>query len=830
MNNTNFVIMAFDFTQFNLPVAEVVHKVRDGLTNNNTLILKAPTGAGKSTLLPLTLLEEDWLKEKKIIMLEPRRLAAKTVAMRMADMLGEKAGETVGYRIRFEQKISKNTRLEVVTEGILTRLIHEDNTLEDVGLIIFDEFHERSIHADLAMAFSKEVQSVLREDLRIMVMSATINMPELAQRLNAVEVESEGRMFPVEINYEGDTDWKMLPEMVNQSVKKAVKANDGDVLVFLPGQGEIKKCEELLKRSLSDFKITPLYGQLPPSKQFAAIMPDREGKRKVILATNIAETSLTVEGIKIVIDSGFERVAKFNPKSGLSKLETVMISKESADQRKGRAGRLSEGVCYRLWSKVTHARMKEQGTPEIEQADLSSLVLDIAQWGINDANQLFWVTPPPFGNLQKAKKLLVELGAIENGKITNHGKELHKLPTHPRIAQMLIQAEEMDKLALATDIAPLLEEKDPLPPHSGIDVNLRIEALRRYRREKAGGKQLGRIEKLADQYRRMFDIEPENGPVNDFDTGLLIANAYPERIASSRPGNNAQFQMANGKLAAAGHQDDLAHEQWLAVAHVAERDHSGKIFMASPINPQDLASKVVTKEVVEWDTDDGGLIAQEELRIGSIVLKSTPIQHPDPERMIEAITDAIEQKGRQLLDWNKDVLQLLNRVNSVRKWNPGLKFPEYTTEALLATCKEWIIPYLGSVKKPRDLQKIDLQEILFYSLTADQQKELDKLTPAKVKLPNGTFAKLEYQENTSEPVLAVPLQRCFGMLETPKVNGGKSSVLMHLLSPGFKVVQITNDLKSFWENAYFDVRKELRIRYKKHKWPEDPLAFFENKS
>ena len=816
--------MAFNYNQFNLPVAEVIPQIKEGLANNTTLIIKAPTGAGKSTLLPIALLEEEWLKGKKIIMLEPRRLAAKTVAMRMADMLGEKAGETVGYRIRFEQKISKQTRLEVVTEGILTRLIQEDNTLEDVGLIIFDEFHERSIHADLAMAFSKEVQGVLREDLRIIVMSATINMPELASRLDAVEVESKGRMFPVDVHYVGDADWDLLPELVHKTVKDAVKKHPGDTLVFLPGQREITQTLEKLERSLPDFKVVPLYGQLPPAKQFSAIMPDKGGKRKIVLATNIAETSLTIEGIKIVVDSGFERVSKFNPKSGLSRLETAMISKESADQRKGRAGRLSEGVCYRLWSKATHSRIKEQGTPEIEQADLSSLVLDLAKWGIVNANELFWVTPPPNANLKKARQLLHDLGALENSKITNHGKELHKLPTHPRIAQMLVHAKQLDKLALATDIAPLLEEKDPLPPHSGIDINLRIEALRRYRKDQHGAKQFGRIEKLAEQYRRMFNIKADNGLVNDFETGLLIANAYPERIASSRPGNNAQFQMANGKLAAAGHRDDLAHEQWLAVAHVSERDHSGKIFMASPINPQDLADKVVTREVVKWDTDDGGIIANTELRIGSIILKSTRIQHPDPEKLVEAISDAITDKGLQLLDWNEKVLQLLNRVQSLKKWNPSQTWPNFSIETLLATNKEWITPYLSGIKKPNELKKIDLKQILFYSLTPENQADLEKLAPQKVKLPlTGTFVKLQYQENNSAPVLSMPLQRCFGMLETPKVNGGKMNVLMHLLSPGYKIVQITNDLESFWKSAYFEVRKELRSKYKRHNWPEDPL-------
>lgn len=811
-----------DYNLFNLPVAEVVPEVKSTFTTHNTIVLKAPTGAGKSTLLPITLLNEAWLKGKKIIMLEPRRLAAKTVAIRMAEMLNEPVGKTIGYKIRFEQKVSSNTRLEVVTEGILTRIIHEDNALDDIGLIIFDEFHERSIHADLALAFSKEIQSVLRDDLRILIMSATIEMQNLAERLNAQQIESKGRMYPVEVFYEGDTDWQLLPEMIHQTVQKAIANNEGDILVFLPGQGEIKKCGERLKKYYPELKIAPLYGQLSANRQFAAIMPDKDGKRKIILSTNIAETSLTVEGVRIVIDSGFERIAKFNAKSGLSKLETVQISRESADQRKGRAGRLSEGVCYRLWSKVTHSRMNQQSTPEIEQADLTSLVLDLAKWGVKDANELFWVTPPPKGNLKRAKNILEELGAIEQGKITDHGSELHQIPSHPRIAQMLLQAQEIEQLPLATDIAPLLEEKDPLPPGSGIDINLRIEALRRYRLSGKGSKQFSRLEKLAQQYRKMFGIEPENGMINDHDTGLLIASAYPERIASSRPGNNAQFQMANGKLAAAGHKDDLAHEQWLAVAHVTDRDHSGKIFMASPINPQDLASRVVTKEIVKWDVEDGGIIAQEELRIGSIVLKSTPIQHPDPSKKTQAIVSAIEEKGQQLLDWNSDVLQLLNRIHFLKKREDD-NWPDYSMQQLLENNGTWLVPYLTNVKKAQDLKKINLKEVLFYGLTAEQQDKIKSLAPSKVKLPNGTFAKLNYQDNGTEPVLAVPLQRCFGMLETPKVYGGKVNVLMHLLSPGFKVVQITNDLKSFWENTYFQVRKELRIRYKKHSWPEDPL-------
>jgi ATP-dependent helicase HrpB len=454
--------LAFNYIDIDLPVKEAIPAIQNVLQKSTTLILKAPTGAGKSTLVPLALLEEEWLKGQKIILLEPRRLAAKTIANRMAELLNESVGETVGYRIRFETKISNKTRLEVVTEGILTRMIQEDNALAGVGLVIFDEFHERSIHADVAMALSRESQQILRPDLRILVMSATIDMPNLAVMLQAEVVESKGRQFPVDIQYIGDSDMRLLPELVAVAVKNAVQKYEGDVLVFLPGQGEIKKCAGILKSSLKGFLIHTLFGQMPTYQQTAAILPDKNGKRKVVIATNIAETSLTIEGIKIVVDAGFERIAKFNPRSGLSKLETVQISKESADQRAGRAGRLSPGVCIRMWTKATHDRLEEQGVPEIEQADLTNLVLDMAQWGIVDANQLIWLTPPPKGHLMQASKLLHDLEALENNRITTHGKQLNRLPTHPRIAHMLLKAKDAGFLALATDIAPNFGRKRPI--------------------------------------------------------------------------------------------------------------------------------------------------------------------------------------------------------------------------------------------------------------------------------------------------------------------------------------------------------------------------------
>lgn len=814
--------MSFNYQSIDLPVVEVIPEIQDKLKTDATLIVKAPPGAGKSTLVPLTLMKEVWLKGQKILMLEPRRLAAKTIATRMADLLGEQIGESVGFRIRFENRVGPNTQIEVVTEGILTRMIQQDNGLEGVGLVIFDEFHERSIHADVAMALCREAQQILRPDLRIMVMSATLDMPELSAMLNASVVISEGRQYPVEINYAGESDMRLLPELAARVVKSALQKHEGDILVFLPGQGEIRKCEEFLRSSTKGVMIHPLYGQLPPNKQFAAIMPNREGKRKIVLATSIAETSLTIEGVKVVVDSGFGRTSRFDPNSGLSRLETVQVSKDSADQRAGRAGRLSAGVCYRMWTLATQSRLKEHGTPEIEQADLSSLVLDMAQWGIVDPQQLSWLTPPPKGHVAQASELLHELEALENNRITGHGKQLHRLPTHPRIAHMLIRAKEEGQLELAADIAAIVEERDPLPKEAGIDINLRIDALRRYRKENVGGRKLARIEKIANQYRRIFKIEADNNPHSDFETGLLIAYAYPERIACARPGNNAQFQMANGRFASAGHRDDLAHEPWLAIAHVNDRDGSGKIFMAAPLNPTDLQPLVKTQEVITWDTRKGGLIATLDMRIGSIILKSTLLPDPDDSQLIKAITDAVQKEGSVLLNWSEEVEQWQNRVLSLRKWNPQEGWPDVSMETLLLTNAEWLSPYLSNIKKPEALKKINLKEILQYSLTQELQKKLNDLAPTKIDVPSGSTIKLNYQASGSDPILAARLQECFGLEETPTVNKGKKNVLMHLLSPGYKVVQITDDLKSFWANAYFDVRKDLKGQYKRHFWPEDP--------
>ncbi|WP_346859369.1 ATP-dependent helicase HrpB [uncultured Draconibacterium sp.] len=815
--------MSFNPYKTDLPIVEVIDEVKNHLSKNNTLVVSASTGAGKSTLLPLALLDEDWLKGQKIIMLEPRRLAARTIAMRLAELLGEKVGERVGYRIRFENCIGKTTQLEVVTEGILTRMLQTDNALEGIGLVIFDEFHERSLFADVALALSREAQQVLRPDLRLLIMSATLNMPQLTQLLNAPFVVSEGRQYPVEIFYEGENDLQLLPELTSRVVNKAVKEQKGDILVFLPGEAEIKACEKILRNTQNGISIHPLYGQLSPQKQYAAIMPHREGRRKIILATSIAETSLTIEGISVVVDTGFARTMKFNPNTGLSRLETIDITLDSADQRAGRAGRLGPGVCYRMWTKATQHRLEKHRTPEIEEADLASLALEMAKWGVDDINSLTWLTPPPKGHVEQAKELLQQIEALEDGKITEHGKAIHKLPCHPRLAHMLLLADEEDLTALACDVAALLDERDPLGKESGIDINLRIEALRRFRKGTLKNKRLKRIAKTAEQYRRMLNVEEDNSAVDCFETGLLLAFAYPERIAHATPGNNAQFKLANGNIAAAGHQDDLAHEPWLAIASLNARDGVGRIFLASPINPKDLAPMVKSVESIYWDTKRGGFTAQTELRIGNIVLQSKPLTNFDESQKIKAISDALKKEGAWLLDFNKEVEQWQNRVNSLRIWDKENKWPNVSTDHLLATNAEWLSPYLSTIRKPEDLKKIDLKTVLQHHLNYELQNKLDKLAPERMEVPSGSNIKLNYQANGEPPVLAVRLQEVFGLLETPTVNRGNVKVLVHLLSPGFKAVQITGDLNSFWTNAYFDVKKEMKARYPKHHWPDNPL-------
>lgn len=818
------MLQDFNPFSFDLPVAEIIPQVKNHFSNANSLIIQAPPGAGKSTLLPLVLLNEPWLAGKKILMLEPRRLATKTIAQRMASMTGTELGDLIGYRIRFESAISKNTRLEVITEGILTRMLHSDNALENVGLIIFDEFHERNLHAEVALALSREVQQVLRPDLRILLMSATIDSAVLSELLGAKVIESKGRQYPVEVNYLYEADEYAIGEDTARQIIPLTKKHEGDFLVFLPGQGEIKKAEEILRRALPEDIIVPLFGQLSPSEQNRAILPHPSGRRKIVLSTDIAETSLTIEGVKVVVDSGFAKSSKFDPRSGLSRLVLHRISKDSADQRSGRAGRLTAGHSYRLWSKATQAQLTEYRTPELMEADLTGLVLDMKAWGKQEIRSMTWLTPPPAGTLALAEKTLETIDAIVDGQLTIHGKEIHQLPCHPRIAHMLIFAKKHNQLGLGTDIAAILEERDPLPADSGVDLNLRIEVLRRFRDRGASIARIKKIDKVASSYRRMFDIQPENTPVDPWQTGLLLAYAYPERIAAARPGNNAQFQLANGRIAQIGHRDDLAHESWLAVAHLDAREGMGKIWMAAPLNPKDLAPLLKMKEVIKWDRKKGGLLAHTEIRIGAIILGTRPLQKVVQADAKTAILEAIVEDGDLLLDFNEDVIQLIHRVQSLKKWNPDQNWPEWTVAILCETSENWLEPYLQNIQKNEDLKKLNLVQILENSLEFDQQKFLNQLVPKHLQVPSGSQIQIEYKPDGETPLLSVRLQELFGLLETPRVNGGKIPVLIELLSPGYKSVQLTQDLKSFWQNGYFEVRKELKRRYPKHEWPDDPIG------
>lgn len=814
----------FNPFSFDLPVSEIVPEVKKQLAATHSLIIQAPPGAGKSTLLPLALLNEPWLEEKKIIMLEPRRLATKSIAQRMANMIEEDLGKTVGYRIRFESAISSETRLEVITEGILTRMMHQDNALEEVGLVIFDEFHERNLFSEVALALCREVQQVLRPDLRILLMSATIDAEQLSQLLGAKVIQSQGRQYPVAVQYLNEVDEFSIGEDTARQLIPLAKKHEGDFLVFLPGQGEIKSAEEILRRALPEDIIVPLYGQLSPSEQNRAILPHPSGKRKIVLSTDIAETSLTIEGVRVVVDSGFAKSNRFDPRSGLSRLVLHRISKDSADQRSGRAGRLTAGHSYRLWSKATQAQLADYRTPELLEADLTSLVLDMKAWGKDDIRSMTWLTPPPPGTLALSEKVLEAIDAVVEGKLTPHGKEIHELPVHPRIAHMLIYAKKMNQLALATDIAAILEERDPLPPESGVDLNLRIDALRKFRERGLSTPKIKKIEKVAAQYRRLFNIQAENKPADPWASGLLLAYAYPERIAAARPGNNAQFQLSNGKIAQIGHRDDLAHESWLAVAHVDAREGMGKIWLAAPLNPKDLAPMLKTKEVLEWDRKKGGLIAHSEIRIGAIILGTRPLQKFDKSLANQAILEAIQEEGQFLLDWNEEVMQLIFRIQSLKKWNPEQNWPEWSIAHLCFSSSEWLEPYLENISKNEDLKKLNLSQILLHHLSFEQQQHLEALAPEKISVPSGSQIKLEYQEDGATPLLSVRLQELFGLLDTPKVNQGKVPVLIEMLSPGYKPVQLTQDLKSFWANGYFEVKKELKRRYPKHEWPDDPIS------
>ena len=877
-----------------LPASQIAVGVNEALHTNSSLVVTAPPGAGKSTLLPLTILSS--LGEgEKILMLEPRRLAARQIAERMAQMLGEQVGETIGYRVRFESRVSKRTRIEVLTEGILTRMIVDDATLDGVSVVIFDEFHERSINSDLALALTRQAQQIIRPDLKVVIMSATIDTSNICAALQAPLIESEGRMFPVELHYaDKDTDPRDIAAAAASTTIEAYKKYEGDILVFLPGQAEIEHCYELLSKSQHftaspsqpintsthqhlttstsqpttttphHLTIHPLYGNLSPEDQRRAIAPSAPGERKIVIATPIAETSITIEGVRVVIDAGLCRQVVFDARTGLSHLETVRISMDMATQRMGRAGRVAEGVCYRLWTKASEHLMAEQRKPEIEEADLAPMLLDTAAFGESDAEALPWLTMPPRAGVFKAKELLTALGAIdENGNITSIGKRMATLPCHPRIARMILATTNLttstpqgvhlsplgfcrlpeqevhqqhlttstshhNNTSLACDIAALLEEKDPLSETGGTDLTLRLSALRTARRKKQLGR-WQRIAKIAAEYRRMAHTDEDNRDPAPTEVGLLVAYAYPERIAHST-NSIGGYRLASGANVQLDAADQQSAHSWLAIASLySAPGTTGRVFLAAPIAPDDLEKEFV-KEVdnIAWDTKQGCVVMQREQRIGKLILSQKPIHDADKERLKGIVCEAMKKDGLTMMAWSeKAVEQVQRRVAQVAAWHPEMALPDVSTEHLLSTAAQWLPFYLeegGRVKTSvQELRKLNLADIIWNILPYEAQLEVDRLAPTHIEVPTGSHIRIDYRSGAEAPVLSVRLQECFGMERTPCVDDGRQPLLMELLSPGFKPVQLTQDLASFWQGTYFEVRKELRRRYPKHYWPENPL-------
>lgn len=796
-----------------LPVGAIAAEVNSSLASNPRLVVTAPPGSGKSTLLPLTIAAA--LPEGKVMMLEPRRAAARQIAMRMAYMLSEKAGQTVGYRMRFESKVSSQTRIEVVTEGVMERMLVDDPTLDGVGAVIFDEFHERSLTADVSLALTIEAQNLVRPDLLIVIMSATIDTDALCSALGSPVIRAQGRMHDVRIIYGEDAEMRGCQEAVAQAVARAWREQTGDILAFLPGQGEIAACAQLLGPLASEAEILPLHGMLTPAEQYRAIESRPDGKRKIVLATPIAETSLTIDGIRTVVDSGLCRAARFDASTGLTHLVTERISADMARQRAGRAGRTADGVCYRLWSKAAEHQMRPERTPEILEADLSGMMLSIAAWGGN-AKSLPWLTPPPPARIAEASRLLAMLDAIdEKGKITPLGKRMAALPCHPRIAHMLVCASSPSLKALAADIAAVLEDRPRSTDSDSADIGLRIEALRRQRRRGISG-MWKRTSSIAAQYRRLAGCNEDNTAANDYDIGMLIASAYPERIAMRL--HDAVYRLPSGENVSLSDADDLTAADFLAVAAVDRR-----IFLASPVKQSTLEEMASSYRNMSWNSKEGQLIARDELRIGVLVISSRRIENPDAAEAAQIIANAAQKEGRSMFDFSEEVQRLQRRVATMASWHPELGLPDVSIDGLLASASEWLPLYIGKARSAQDLRRISIVEVIKGIVGYGLMQEVDRIAPERIKLPCGKSVRIDYRTASEAPVVSARIQDCLGMTDTPRLDGGRRPVLMELLSPGFKPVQLTQDLRGFWTTTYFDVRKELRRRYPKHRWPDNPL-------
>jgi ATP-dependent helicase HrpB len=803
-----------------LPIDAVLDQLSRTLADHNAAVLVAPPGAGKTTRVPLALLDAPWAKGKKIVVLEPRRIAARASADRMARTLGQRAGETVGYRVRFGSKVSRATRIEVVTEGIFTRQILDDPELSGVAAVLFDEFHERSLDADLGLALARDAQTGLREDLRILVMSATLDGARVARLLGeAPVVASEGRAFPIETRYLGRKVDLPLERQMADAIARALRTDSGSVLAFLPGAAEIRRTQNFLAERIHDagIEIVPLFGALEAAVQDRAIAPAPKGTRKVVLATSIAETSLTIEGVRIVVDCGLARVPRYEPDIGLTRLETVRASRAAVDQRRGRAGRTEPGVCYRLWDEPQTASLAPYTQPEILSADLSSLVLDLAQWGVSDPGTLSFLDPPPAPALKEAKDLLAELNALDaDGRITAEGKSLRALALPPRLARMIVDSHRLGSGEAAAEIAAVLTERGL--GGDSVDLDHRLDQFGRDRSQRASG-----ARDLARRWAaQVAAFEKASSEPATLSTGVMLAFAFPDRVARNR--GNGSFLLANGRGAAVEQASSLARAPYIAVGELTGTAASGRILLAAPIAPDEIerhfADHIETADEISFDRSAMALRARRKRTLHAITLAETPLALAPSAETARILADGLIAAGLDRLPWSKQAGQWRDRVMFLRKAE-GESWPDLSDGALVARREDWLVPALYDKTALKDVSAGDLSEALMGLLPWDLRARLDREAPTHFEAPTGTMLAIDYEAEQG-PTIAVRLQELFGLNSHPSIAGGKVPLVLELLSPAQRPVQVTRDLPGFWRGSYAAVRSDLRGRYPRHPWPDDP--------
>lgn len=808
-----------------LPIDAALPELLAALEAGSNAVLVAEPGAGKTTRVPLALLDAPWRGDGRILLLEPRRLAARAAARRMAESLGEQVGGTVGYRVRMESRVSARTRIEVITEGVFTRMILDDPELAGVACVLFDEFHERSLEGDLGLALALDVQGALRDDLRLVPMSATLDAASVARLLGgAPVVESKGRSFPVETRYLGRKAEERIEPQVVRAVRKALAEEHGSLLVFLPGQGEIRRVAEALEGQVpANVRIAPLYGALDGKAQDAAIRPAKDGERKVVLATSIAQTSLTIEGVRTVIDSGLSRVPRYEPQTGLTRLETVRVSRATADQRRGRAGRTEPGVCYRLWDEAQTQALMPAERPQILEADLSSLVLDLAAWGTADPATLSFPDAPPSGAWAEARSLLTQLHALDaEGRLTPHGQRLARLPIEPRLAHMIVEAEAQGLGRLAGEVAAILSE----PGLGGMDVDLR-ERVRRLRRDNDPRSRDARA--LAARWQKM---SAEGGAKTEQDSdggapelaGEVLALAFPERVAQGR-GQRGRFRLANGRGAELPEEHALAGEPFLAIADIQGKAQSGRIMLAAPLGLEAIET-IFAADIAETDDvrlEPSGLVrARRVVRLGALELVSRHIANPDASLVAKALLGEIARRGVARLPWSNDQLRLRARAGFVRA-SGAEHLPDLSDAALQETLEDWLLPYMAGFTRVSDVDAACLGNALAGLLGYGGAAEIDRLAPSHFTAPTGSHVPIDYGAE-SGPSISIRVQELFGLARHPAVADGRIPLTLELLSPAHRPIQITRDLPGFWAGSWADVKTEMKGRYPRHPWPDDPAS------